>query len=283
MSSATAIAPLLLCKSPNQGASSLNIFIGMETSGALRTRFQAQGHTVISVDKLEAEDCANGVLRFGGHIQGDVFETFAALTVSGWQFDVGVFHPDCTYMTNSAAWAFKDPDYERYPLGYHQQVKPGTLVGAARRAARELALQGVRDILALPIKRKAIENPIGAITKVRPFTQIVQPYQFGDNASKATGLILENLPRLAIDPKAYRTPNRLICQNCKAWNHYGTTKCVECGDEKFLPRWGNQTDSGQNCLSPGADRWKWRSRTFPGVAKAMVAAWGDEVLLQQAA
>jgi hypothetical protein len=176
-------------------------------------------------------------------------------------------------MTNSAAWAFKDPDYFRYPLGYHQKVKAGTLVGAARREARERALQGVRDIFDLPIPRKAVENPIGAITKVRPFSQIVQPYQFGENASKATGFILENLPMLR--PTKYRPPQRLICQDCKAWNLYGTAKCTGCGGERFLPRWDNQTDGGQNVLSPGKDRWKWRSRTYPGIADAMADQWGD--------
>src|SRR5690606_39218207 len=101
----------------------------------------------------------------------------------GWWPDLAIFHPTCTYLTNSAAWAFNDPDFERYPgVGYHQRVKPGTLTGAARRAARKSALDDVRRIISLPIKRKAFENPIGAInTAIRKADQIVQPYQFGDD------------------------------------------------------------------------------------------------------
>lgn len=260
----------------------MNIFIGMETSGMLRQRFQARGHFVLSVDTLPSEDGAGrgGWEELGGHIIGDVFDTFWRLrNFQKIKFDLGIFHPDCTYMTNSAAWAFNDPNFYKYPgVGYHQKVKPGTLVGAARREAREKALQGVREIINLPIPKKAIENPIGAITKVRPFTQIVQPYQFGDDASKATGLILENLPPLPEDLAKYHTP-RMICRQCGGTTGYtqAVKGCLHCGAESgtLLPRWSNQTDSGQNNLSPGEHRWKNRSRTYPGIADAMVATWGN--------
>jgi hypothetical protein len=236
----------------------MNIFIGMETSGALRQRFQAAGHFVISVDHLPAEDGAGygGWEEHGGHVVGDVFGEFAFQTTRRKvTFDLGIFHPDCTYLTNSAAWAFTDGPY-------HQKVKPETLVGAARRAARESALQDVRQILALPIKRKALENPIGAITRVRKASQIVQPYQFGDDASKGTVLILENLPPLVIVPERRKAGREVM------W------------DGKMRERWSNQTDSGQNNMPPRTDRWKDRSRTWPGIANAMVEAWGalpDEV------
>lgn len=235
----------------------MRVFIGMETSGELRRRFMAQGHQVISCDLLPAEDEGEN------HIVGDVFATLDRLRDKyGWWPDLAIFHPTCTYLTNSAAWAFNDPDYERYPDrgGYHQRVKPETLTGAARRAAREEALNDVRRIMALPIRRKAIENPIGAIgTRIRKPDQIVQPYEFGDDASKATCLWFcdENgypLPEMALpkDPNK-RVPGRIVA-----------------GRE----RWSNQTDSGQNRLSPGEDRWKDRSRTFPGIADAMVEKWG---------
>lgn len=224
----------------------MKIFIGMETSGALRQRFAARGHDVISCDTLPAED--DGI----GHVVGDVFRVLDGLEVMGWWPDLAIFHPKCTYLTNSAAWAFNDPDYERYPgVGYHQRVKPETLTGSARRDARDLALDDVRRIMALSIKRKVIENPIGAISNaIRKPDQIIQPYQFGDDASKATCLWLEGLMPL----------------------HH--TKYVQGRLVNRAYRWSNQTDTGQNRLSPGDDRWKDRSRTFPGVADAMVEAWG---------
>lgn len=227
----------------------MKVFIGMETSGALRRRFQAQGHYVVSCDRLPAEDGARWPSGNGGHWQGDVFDILDLLREDYQiEFDLGIFHPHCTYLTNSAAWAFGDGPY-------HQKVKPGTLVGAARREAREAALSDVRRIMALLIKRKAIENPIGAInTAIRKPDQIIQPYQFGDDASKATCLWLESLPPLPIDP-AKRVPDRIV---------------------NGRERWSNQTDSGQNRLSPADDRWKDRARTFPGIADAMAATWGAE-------
>lgn len=239
------------------------VFIGMETSGTLRRRFQAAGFETYSCDRLPSEDqgeemaqgeCITGGDTLGRHMVGDVFQTLDNFYANDMAPALAIFHPDCTYLTNSAAWAFGDGPY-------HQKVKPTTLVGAARRAARETALEDVRRIMALPIPCKIIENPIGAIgTRIRQPTQIVQPYSFGDDASKATCLWMLDQDgrdlwdmRLPID-KAKCAPPRLVNQN-----------------GRMVPRWSNQTDSGQNRLSPGADRWKDRSRTYPGIADALVA------------
>lgn len=246
-------------------------FIGMETSGMLRRRFQAAGIECYSCDKLPAEDGGEemayrvrGKRRdiLGRHLVGDVFDTLDNLWSTDLWPTVGIFHPDCTYLTNSAAWAFNDPDFAKFPgVGYHQKVKPGTLVGAARRAAREEALNDVRRIMALPIRVKIIENPIGAIsTAIRPPLQILHPYSFGDDASKATCLWMlgkdnDDLRdmRIPVD-KSKRFPPRLVTD----------------ARGRTFARWSNQTDSGQNRLSPGAGRWKDRARTYPGIADAVV-------------
>lgn len=230
------------------------VFIGMETSGAMRRRLQARGVIAVSVDILEAED-APAWNTGGGHIQGDVFETFSLLNSQGWAFDAGIFHPPCTYLTKSAAWAFNDPDFVRYPaVGYHQRIAPCTLTGAARREARDIALADVRRILALPIPCKVLENPIGAITRVRHATQIIHPYQFGDDASKGTVLIMDGLPKLPINP-ASRKGGRLV-----EWPR---------NSGRMIERWANQTDSGQSNVAPSPGRWKHRSRTYPGFADAL--------------
>ena len=115
------------------------VFIGMETSGELRRRFQALGHETYSCDVLPSEDGGEG------HIVGDVFDTLDDMWGNGLWPDLAIFHPSCTYLTNSAEWAYSDPDFARYPgVGYHQKVKPETLVGIERRAAREAALNDVR-------------------------------------------------------------------------------------------------------------------------------------------
>ena len=215
------------------------VFIGMETSGALRRRFQALGHETYSADLLPSEDGGEEMAYdaegrpLGRHLVGDVFDTLDNLKANDLWPDLAIFHPTCTYLTGSAAWAFLDGPY-------HQRVKPTTLVGADRRAAREAALEDVRRIMALKVRRKAIENPIGAIgTRIRKPDQIIQPWQFGHGEVKATCLWLKNLPKLVpTDVVEGRTPRV----------HFA---------------------------SPGPDRWKERSRTLPGIAKAFAEQWGN--------
>lgn len=175
------------------------------------------------------------------HIQGDVWD------VAGDDWDMGLFHPMCTYLTISAAWAFTDGPY-------HQSVKPGTLVGADRRSARDAAIENFKRLDALPYPT-CIENPAPSfVSKAhRPPDQTIQPYQYGDDASKRTGLWLRGLPRLR--PTRW-VPGRIV---------------------NGRERWGNQTDSGQNALSPGFGRWLARSATFPGIADALGAQLGGYI------
>lgn len=122
----------------------MRVFIGMETSGELRRRFEAQGHCVLSCDILPAEDgCGYDPVEMTGHYVGDVFDTLEKLRWARLWPDLAIFHPTCTYLTISAAWAFNDPDYGRYPgVGYHQRVKPDTLTGGgAKGCARTRARQ----------------------------------------------------------------------------------------------------------------------------------------------
>jgi len=218
----------------------MRVIVGMETSGAIRQRLRDAGVEAWSVDLLPSVDDSPY------HIIGNVF----SILNHDDNWDWGIFHPDCTYLTNSAAWAFKDPDYDRYPeVGYHQRVKEGTLTGTARRQARAEALEVVRRLMKLPFPY-AIENPVGAIsTRIRRPDQIIQPYQFGDDASKKTCLWLKKLPKLV------------------------PTKFIEPRYVHGKPRWGNQTDSGQNKLSPSKNRWAERSKTYPGIAEAIVTQW----------
>lgn len=121
-----------------------------------------------------------------------------------------------------------------------------------REALTQEAVDFVRLLLEAPIPRIALENPIGRIsTAIRPADQYVQPHEYGHDASKRTGLWLKNLPKLA---PTLRVPPRMV-------------------DGK--PRWGNQTDSGQNRLGPSEDRWKLRSETYVGIAEAMATQWGS--------
>lgn len=166
-------------------------------------------------------------------------------------WDLMIAHPDCTYLTNSAEWAMKDADFSRYPgVGYHQKVGPGTLVGEARRAARENAIDFFLELWRAPITRVAIENPVGAISQMMKPSQIIHPHQFGDDASKGTCLWLRGLPCLQ---STSNVPPRVV--NGKK-------------------RWANQCDSGgQDKLPPTDDRWKLRAKTYQGIADAMADQW----------
>lgn len=221
----------------------MSVLIGYSACPLTRDAFRAAGVDAWTCDLLPARDG-----NTDRHIQGDVW---AALRSRQWS--LAILHPMCTYLTVSAAWAYSDPDFQRYPgVGYHQRVKPGTLVGHARRVEREVAIENFRQLLALPFP-VCIENPAPSFisTAIRPPDQIIQPYLFGDNASKSTGLWLtRGLPRL--QPTGYVLP-RLVAGR---------------------PRWANQTDSGQNRLSPSEDRWLERSKTYPGIAAAIGAQYG---------
>lgn len=244
------------------------VLIGYSACPLTRRAFEAHGHDVWTCDLLPARDV--GIK----HHQCDIWD---AITNRG-PWDFAVLHPMCTYLTCSAAWAYKDPDYVKYPAsGYHQRVGPSTLVGRLRREARADALENFRRLDALPFP-KAIENPGTnyASTAIRKPDQIVQPYQFGDDASKATGFWLSGGVPL-LKPTLHHSA-RLVCPCGFAYRDpFGTLKgCPSCGGETALakPRWGNQTDSGQNRLSPSVDRWLQRSETYPGIAAAMGDQWG---------
>jgi hypothetical protein len=242
------------------------ILIGYSACPLTRAAFAAKGHDVWTCDLLPARDESEK------HLHGDIWQV--ALR-QPWDF--AVLHPMCTYLTVSAAWAYGDGPY-------HQKVKPGTLVGAARRAARDEALDNFRRLLELPFP-VAIENPGSSFVAkaIRKPDQIIHPHQFGDDASKATGFWLtKGVPLL--QPTKPVAP-RMVCKCGYTWR-YGSQKktthgyfpqyeCPRCdGIHKSLPRWANQTDSGQNRLSPSATRWLERSATYPGIATAMGDQWG---------
>jgi site-specific DNA-cytosine methylase len=108
-----------------------------------------------------------------------------------------------------------------------------------KRAEQVEALDFVRMLLDAPIERIALENPISIISsKIRKPDQIIQPWQFGHGEVKATCLWLNGLPELV--------PSKIVDGRTPRVHH----------------------------ASPGPDRWKERSRTLPGIAKAMAKQWG---------
>ncbi len=254
-----------------------SIFIGGECSGVVRRAILKldPSAVVVSCDLKPAEDTAQLPVKVGsytwqsGHVIGDMCDTVRLAGELGLTFHAGLWHPVCTYLTNSAAWAYADPDYDRYPdVGYHQQVALGTLTGARRREAREEQVRYIARILALPIGRKLLENPAaGALTgRIGPPSQILQPYMFGDDASKATGIWNRHAAPIEIPPENEWVKPRWVEDG------RGASDVANGNRAKPLPRWANQTDTGQNRVSPGPNRTADRSRTYPGIGAALAKA-----------
>jgi hypothetical protein len=187
----------------------MNVLVACEFSGIVRDAFASKGHYAVSCDFLDTE-------RDGNHYKGDIED----IIYDGW--DMMIAFPPCTYLAVSGARWFK----------YRQKEQQD-------------ALEFVRFLMDAPIHQIAIENPVGVIsTKIRKPDQIIQPWQFGHDASKKTCLWLKNLPKLE------------------------STKIIK------KERYANQTPSGQNNLPPSKDRSKLRSLTYQGIADAMADQWG---------
>lgn len=196
----------------------MKVLVACEFSGIVREAFRARGNDAWSCDLLPTEIP-------GQHIQGDILE------ILNDDWDLMVAHPPCTYLSVS---------------GLHWN---GRVPGRAEKTEESLLF--VKKLLDAPIKHIALENPVSCIsTRIRKPDQVIQPWYFGEDASKKTCLWLKNLPLL-------KETNRLP------------------GDNKT--RRGNQTPSGQNKLGPSPDRWKERSRTYPCIANAMAEQWGNNL------
>lgn len=209
-----------------------------ETSGELRRALVACGLSAFSCDTARAEDG-------GPHIQDDWRNV---IPLRRWPLII--IHPTCTKVCVSGNHV-----YAAGKPRHHERVA----------ACREIEADW--DLVLEHADHAVLENPIGVLatqTRLGPASQIVQPYAFGDDASKATCLWLHNLPRLK---PTLRVPGRMV-----EWPR---------GSGEIVERWANQTDSGQNRLGPSEDRWSLRSRTYPGIAAAIAGQLGGYVLHHQ--
>jgi hypothetical protein len=182
----------------------MNVLVACEYSGIVRDAFERMGHYAMSCDFLPTEIPGN-------HYEGDVRD----ILYSSW--DLMIAHPPCTYLAVSGARWFK----------YRQREQ-------------QEALDFVRLLLSAPIPRICVENPVSVIsTAIRKPNQYIQPYHFGHNVQKKTGLWLKGLPLLK--------PTEIVTENI----------------QQSIYRMS------------GKERGKRRSKTFEGIAKAMAEQWGN--------
>jgi len=155
----------------------MNILVGCEESQAVCIELRKMGHEAYSCD---LQQCSGGHPEW--HLQMDVFE---AIKLKKW--GMGIFFPDCTYLTISANKWYKD----------QPKRKSGALVGQERRDAREKAIKFFMDLYNCDIPKVSVENPIGVMsTRFRKPDQVLQPWMFGHGETKATCLWLRGLPKL---------------------------------------------------------------------------------------
>lgn len=140
----------------------MRILVACEYSGRTRDAFRLLGHDAWSCDLLACENNQ----KF--HYQCDVRE------VLNDKWDLMIAHPDCTFLCSS---------------GMHWTTR-----GLRDQKLTDDALEFVQLLMDAPIPRIAIENPVGRIgTAIRKHDQIIQPYEYGDDASKRTCLWLKGL------------------------------------------------------------------------------------------
>lgn len=209
----------------------MRILVACEESQTITKELRSRGHMAFSCD---LQECSGGHPEW--HFKRDVFEIINL----GW--DMMIAHPPCTYLSVSGLhWNKRNPE---------------------RAQKTEDALKFVQKLMDADIPKIAIENPVSCISsRIRKPDQIIQPYQFGDDASKKTCLWLKGLKPLE-------------------HTDYIKPRIVE-GKE----RWGNQRDDGQNFILDkkgvilgwnNEEIKKARSKTFPGIAKAIAEQWCSE-------
>ena len=222
----------------------MKVLVACEESQEVCKAFRELGHEAYSCDIQEPS---------GGHpewhILGDALKAVEArevTTMDGMmhevcKWDLLIAHPPCTYLTVTGNRWF---NVERYGDA-----------ALKRLANRHEALNFFMKFALSDIPKIAIENPVGHMsTAWRKPDQIIHPYMFGDPARKATCLWLKGLPKL--------TPTDMVEP---VIIHYKN---------------GNGTDNPwhmETMKLPPKERANARSKTFPGIAKAMAEQWGGDV------
>ena len=218
------------------------ILVACEESQAITKELRALGHEAFSCDLLP---CSGGHPEW--HIQGDVFE----IINDGW--DIMIAHPPCTFLSASGAGWLYHPDDKHLPT---QERRPHPKF-PNRIKDRDDAVAFAKRLYDADIPCIAIENPIGSLSSQwRKPDQIVQPWMFGDKASKSTCFWLKGLPKLE--------PTEIVEKG--EFFEFTTKK----GVIKKQPMWYYEALS--KAKTPEQRR-TLRSKTFQGMAKAIAKQW----------
>jgi site-specific DNA-cytosine methylase len=173
----------------------------------------------------------------GGHPEWHIKDDVLKVINEGW--DMMVAFPPCTHLAVSgAAW-------------FEQKRKDGR---------QQQGIDFFMSIANASIYKIAIENPVGIMSKMfKKPSQVIQPYYFGDPYQKTTCLWLKNLPKL------YHNDRPNLFDEVVTHTHKG--EFIEFASGKRMAKWYAMLRADEN-------RGSIRSKTFPGIAKAMAEQWG---------
>lgn len=198
----------------------MKILVACEESQVVTKAFRDIGHEAYSCDIIETS--GNNP---EWHLQINVLDMIACQS-----WDMMIAFPPCTHLCVSGARWFKDKKREQ-----------------------PQAIDFFMTLVNAPIQKIAIENPIGIMsTYYRKPDQIIQPWQFGHSATKATCLWLKNLPKL--------TPTNIVEKG----------EQIKFKSGRSMPKW--YADAFK---LPPKERAKIRSKTFKGIADAMAHQWSE--------
>lgn len=240
----------------------LNILIACEESQAVCKAFRKLGHNAYSCDLLA---CSGEHPEW--HFNHDVTEVLnktnlilqngKKASVKG-TWDLMIGHPPCTYLAVSGAQWYYHPDDKNLPV---EKRRPHPKY-PNRAKDREDGVNFFMLLANARIKRIAIENPVGIMSnRWRKPDQKIQPYEFGDPYSKGTCLWLKNL-----------------------WTLHPSKETEDHGEKIFFksgksqPKWYSEALS--KAKSP-EERRTLRSKTFPGIARAMAEQWSIQIALEE--
>lgn len=215
----------------------MKILVACEESQAVTKELRKLGHEAYSCDIIE---CSGGHPEW--HIMRDVRE------VLNEQWDMILAFPPCTYLTSAGT--------RHYSLKCNTQEKINERI-----KKREAAIEFFMMFANADCDKIAIENPVGYMnTHYRKADQIIHPYYFGDPFQKRTCLWLKGLPKLDYSETIIEKPEPLyICKGEKC-----NGKAIGWAEGIAVGKGGQE------------ERAKARSKTFPGIAKAMAEQWAGK-------
>jgi len=219
----------------------MKVLIACEESQAVTIEFRKLGIEAFSCD---IQECSGGHPEW--HIKGDAIDT-----IYGQHWDLMIGHPPCTYLSFVGIRWFNIDRYKDKAVERHQK--------------KDEAINFFLKMWNAPIKHICLENPRGFIQNQLPYSQMIHPYYFGDECTKATLLWLKNLPKL------FHSKGDLFSDKTHVYK--GEMAISGSGSERLF---------GMHMLKLSQpERAKLRSKTFPGIAKAMATQWTEYLLSQK--